>query len=80
MDPLREVDENKSISISYMIVVYQNILWKENMSNLSLTSIEDVKMWKKKTFELLSIIIKQYKLQENFSSKNLITFENQGDK
>ena len=26
VDPLREVDENKSISINYMIVVYQNIL------------------------------------------------------
>ena len=34
----------------------------------------------KKTSELLSIIIKQYKLQENFSYKDLITFENQRDK
>ena len=60
VDPLREVDENKSISINYMIVVYQNILWKENMSNQSWTSIDDVKMWKK--IELLSIIIKQHNL------------------
>ena len=35
---------------------------------------------KKKTFELLSIIIKQYKLQEDFCYKDLITFENQRDK